>query len=161
MVRKKEVPVSRQSSRSTPKEPKHRVFVYGTLRQGESRRGALEEATEISKKAYLIGFRMYHLGGFPGIIRLTGGERGEAIVGELYQIDKKILDRLDIIEGHREEAPESSFYRRTEVRVLVPKESEEEKIGFTTCWTYIFNNPARIKSCPVIESGDWFQGRDM
>lgn len=153
--------MSRQRARSVPKEPEHRVFVYGTLRQGGSRRGALEEATEISKKAYLVGFKMYHLGGFPGIIHLSSGERGEPIVGELYQIDERTLARLDMIEGHQEERPEASFYRRTEVQIVVPREGENKKAEIFTAWTYVFNNPARIKSCPVIESGDWFQGRDM
>ena len=151
--------MSRQRVRSVPKEPEHRVFVYGTLRQGESRRGALEEATEISKSALLIGFKMYHLGGFPGITQLAEGERGKPVVGELYQIDEKTLSRLDMIEGHREEHPEDSFYRRTMVHVVVPGKGGGR--AGVPCWTYVFNNPARIKNCPVIESGDWFQGRDM
>jgi len=145
--------------RGKPKGQGHKVFVYGTLRQGESRRGALEEAIEISKKAYLFGFKMYHLGGFPGIIQLEDGEKAEPILGELYQIDEKTLARLDTIEGHNEERPESSFYRRTAVSAFVRQE-EGKDVLFFSCWTYVFNNPAHIKRCPVIESGNWFQGRD-
>lgn len=151
--------MSRQLARSVPKEQEHRVFVYGTLRQGESRRGALEESIEISKKAQLAGFKMYHLGGFPGIVRIKDDEKANPILGELYQINENTLAVLDRIEGHREEDPRSSFYRRTEVSVLVP--GKDAKPTFISCWTYVFNDPRRIKNCPVIESGDWFEGRDM
>lgn len=140
--------MSRQKGESMPK--RHHVFVYGTLRQGDVRGGALEGYRCVSRKAVLPEFRMHHLGGFPGIVAVEDETR--TILGEIYEIDQKCLELLDRIEGHREEDPKSSFYRRTEVEVAF---QEDEKLEYLDCWTYVFNNPERIKHTPIIESGDW------
>jgi gamma-glutamylcyclotransferase (GGCT)/AIG2-like uncharacterized protein YtfP len=125
------------------------VFVYGTLRQGDSRNGILHESACLSLNATLKGYEMYDLGAFPAIIK----QKGSQVQGELYQIDEETLKALDYIEGHRPANPESSFYRR----VAVQAQTEEGES--LPCFTYILNDASELRTHKVrrIDSGDWFK----
>jgi len=132
------------------------VFVYGTLRRGDCRNGALEGYECLSREAHLQGFHMKHLGGFPAIVP----DPDQKVLGEIYRIDKECLAQLDRIEGH------PHFYRRTKVLVFDVGVTQREIKGETKkvhkgfhCWTYVFADPSRITDCPIIKSGDWFSTR--
>lgn len=126
------------------------VFVYGTLRKNNSRAGVLDSYPCVEENALLEGFQMLHLGGFPGIIP------GEGVIkGEVYEIDEQCLKTLDGIEGYRKNNPESSLYLRETVE---PLDNEGNSLGET--FTYIFNRDDEQKY-PLIESGDWMEGKKM
>lgn len=73
----------------------HLVFVYGTLKRGGGLHRALRES-EFVGSAVTLGFAMYDLGAFPGIVphRL-----GSSVHGELYKVTDETLGDLDRIEG--------------------------------------------------------------
>lgn len=123
------------------------VFVYGTLRQGDCRAGALADYPEVELDARVQGFRMLNLGAFPGIIPGEG-----EIKGEVYEIDAACLRLLDGIEGYREDDPENSLYRREKA---MSYDSRGKEIGET--YLYVFNRPSRADLSKVITSGDWLQ----
>lgn len=130
------------------------VFVYGTLRKRDCRAGVLDGYECVAEEAFLQGFDMLHLGGFPGIVP------GEGIVkGELYEIDDEILRRLDGIEGFREDDPKHSLYLREKVAVDVYDE-EEEETTYEDVFTYVFNREPGQRAT-IIESGDWFESREQ
>ena len=88
---------------------KTKVFVYGTLKKGNQRRGIDRWAKGVqfigpavtSKSAYSL----YDLGSFPAVV-LNGNTR---ISGEVWAIDEDTMNELDRIEGY------PAFYKRTQV----------------------------------------------
>lgn len=131
-----------------------RVFVYGTLRKQDSRFGVLEGCECVAEEAYLDGFDMLHLGGFPGIVSGEGRVRGE-----IYEIDDQILKRLDQIEGYREDDPKHSLYIRESVDAFFD-DGNSVPVNYLGIYTYVFNIERRERAdFEIIESGDWFEAR--
>jgi gamma-glutamylcyclotransferase (GGCT)/AIG2-like uncharacterized protein YtfP len=112
-----------------------KVFVYGTLMQGEHNAGLLDGSEYLGGAHTGPDFRLLNLGYYPAAI-----EEGQTeIVGELYQVDRATLERLDRLEG----VPH--LYRREKV----------ELDGGETAWIYLIN-PARVdRQTPEIATGDW------
>ncbi len=133
----------------------HYVFVYGTLRRGDSRFGVLDESRCVAEVAFADGFQMLHLGGFPGIVPGDG-----RIVGEIYEIDDDTLALLDGIEGYHEDDPKRSLYLRQEIDAFYEDGGSIPGVGTAEgrILTYVFNEDGgRMRSGrDVIESGDWF-----
>ena len=78
-----------------------KVFVYGTLMNGEDNHHFLENSKCLGKAA-IEGYDMYNVGGFyPAII--PGNAR---IIGELYEVPNEDMPSIDILEG------EGSLYIR-------------------------------------------------
>ena len=78
-----------------------KVFVYGTLMNGEGNHHFLENSTCLGKAA-IEGYDMYNVGGFyPAII--PGNSR---IIGELYEVPENDMPSIDMLEG------EGSLYIR-------------------------------------------------
>jgi gamma-glutamylcyclotransferase (GGCT)/AIG2-like uncharacterized protein YtfP len=69
-----------------------RLFVYGTLRRGESAAHLLDGATFVGK-ASILG-RVIQNGEYPGLV---GGE--DSVVGELYEVPMPMFEALDRYEG--------------------------------------------------------------
>lgn len=112
---------------------KHKVFIYGTLRQ------------EFSEATHLIsGYGMYNYHDkFPYIIKEEGAD--SQVVGNLLMVDDKGLDQLDRYEGVG-----SGLYTREQVEVFSLEEGEwSEELA----WVYVAGNIAP----PKIESGDWHE----
>ena len=84
-----------------------KVFVYGTLMNGESNHHFLENSKCLGKAA-IEGYDMYNVGGFyPAII--PGNAR---IIGELYEVPNEDMPSIDILEG------EGSLYiRKCEITI--------------------------------------------
>lgn len=112
-----------------------RVFVYGTLRQGQGNHRLLENQQFIGTSRTEAIYEMIHLGGFPGVLR-TGPA---SIRGEIYEVDDDALARLDRLEGH------PHFYTREEIDIP----------GTERVWIYFYNNRNPSRENIVIESGDW------
>jgi len=124
----------------------HKVFVYGSLKQGFHNYHLLQVAGvrhmgEMGETACAATaraeFAMMDLGSYPGVCRVEHG--GIAIHGEVYMVTDEVLARLDRLEGH------PNYYRREPVEVT----------GYGECLMYILNpDSGRIKA-PLVASGDW------
>ena len=95
--------------------PKQRVFVYGTLKKGNSRRGLdkLGESNTFISEARTAdpAYSLYDLGAFPAV----GIKGNYHIEGEVWEIDTATLDVLDSIEGY------PTFYNRKEINTTAGK----------------------------------------
>lgn len=80
-----------------------RVFVYGTLLAGEANHGLLARARFVGAARTPAGYALHDLGAYPAMI--AGG--GDAIVGEVYDVDAATLQALDELEDH------PTYYQRT------------------------------------------------
>ena len=118
---------------------KQLVFVYGTLRQGGLR--AMPELFPGSKligQATLSG-SLYDLGPYPGLLI---DESSSSVIGEVYEIDDEILNKLDDIE-----AASSYWRKRAEVSL-----GNQRMI----CWVYSPDSKFYLH-CKLITSGDWIE----
>ncbi|MGR5141934.1 gamma-glutamylcyclotransferase family protein [Photobacterium sp. DNB23_23_1] len=115
-----------------------KVFVYGTLREGEANAGFLKGAVKLGKERLAEGYMLYSLGTYPGAITLPDGG---PLWGEVYRINACILRALDWLEDYPVE------YDRVEISTSYGK-----------AWIYLYNPP--VSDLPVIESGDWCQRID-
>lgn len=123
----------------------HKLFVYGTLltQLGNWRRYL---SPQVGVEDVLKGAVLYHLGGFPGMIKAE--DENLVVHGELFEITPEQLTCIDRLEGYRESNPSSSFY----VRELVTLDSGEE------AFTYFYNaKEYELKGSHIIESGDWLE----
>jgi gamma-glutamylcyclotransferase (GGCT)/AIG2-like uncharacterized protein YtfP len=129
-------------------ETKHLpVFVYGTLRRGQSNYSILQGHTIREEQACLHGAQLYDLGFFPMAIE------GEGVVsGELMHIRpvtyQEVLANLDMLEGVNRQAPHTGFYRR--LARTVQAEDETEHLA----WVYL-GSDVDMQDHPRIPHGDW------
>lgn len=93
----------------------NKVFVYGTLKQGNRTRGMQHFGGEAeflgTAETSEAKYSMYDLGAFPAVV--LGGEH--KISGEVFEVDDVVLGVLDQIEGYPD------FYNRTEVDTTLGK----------------------------------------
>lgn len=126
---------------------KYHVFVYGTLRTGQSNwEWALKD------RAKFIGFaktkgRLYRLGGFPGL------RFGEGYVyGEVFEVDEDTLKDLDRLEG-----VDHGFYVRMTVPIEYIKLNGEDTPSDceypNKVYVYVYGNQPLEHN--LIQSGDW------
>ena len=71
------------------------VFVYGTLKRGGENHGWIEQQQFVAEAHTAPLYRMFDLGGYPGMIH---SPNGLSIQGEVWSVDKPGLTRLDILE---------------------------------------------------------------
>lgn len=117
-----------------PPAPLHRVFVYGTLRAGESNHHRIAHATREADARTLPAYTLIDLGPYPGM--LTGG--AAAVAGEVYLVDEATRDDLDALEGHPD------LYQRLPITLADGREAE----------VYLLPESWRAR-CPAIPGGDW------
>ena len=89
------------------------LFVYGTLKRGCSNHRYLAGQTFVGTARTTPGFRLYDLGGYPGIVPYAGDQTG--VVGEIWSVDGEALKRLDHFEGIHE-----GLYRRETLPLQPP-----------------------------------------
>lgn len=119
------------------------VSVYGSLRQGHGNNRLLADAEFMGKQWIGPGYRMYSLGGFPGVVR----EPGEGMVKiEVYKVNKDILERLDHLEGFHSEGYKGNFYNR-----------ETIDTNWGKSFIYFLNTSEYYRD--IVESGDWNEYR--
>lgn len=80
------------------------VFVYGTLKAGHRLHEVMLPAKFIGEDS--VRGKLYSLGAFPGI-----KEGSDSVKGEVYEVDDKLLQLLDRIEGH------PHMYERRQVKL--------------------------------------------
>ena len=110
-----------------------RVFVYGTLMKNCYNHDYFLKDQKHLGQAVLPGYALYNLGSFPGIIP----DSQEIVMGELYEIDREILRRLDILEGngnlyirHSAQVQQQDTAIETQVYVCNGQVHQEDKIEF-------------------------------
>jgi gamma-glutamylcyclotransferase (GGCT)/AIG2-like uncharacterized protein YtfP len=97
----------------------HRVFVYGTLKQGHGNHRLLSAATFVGRCIARLPYRFVDLGSFPGLVRTNPNytlsdvredfPASRMVGGEVYEVNDQQLLGLDYLEGH------PRFYERFEV----------------------------------------------
>ncbi|MGF1731859.1 gamma-glutamylcyclotransferase family protein [Photobacterium kasasachensis] len=113
-----------------------RVFVYGTLRAGQSNHGLLEQASRLGGCQLMSGYVLFNLGSYPGAKKSNSNDA--PLYGEVYEVDSHTMDLLDQLEEYPE---------------LYTRELVETKYG--AAWIYLYNPSAA--SLPQISHGDWCQ----
>jgi gamma-glutamylcyclotransferase (GGCT)/AIG2-like uncharacterized protein YtfP len=131
----------------SPSYPIEKIFVYGTLMNGEIRNSTLMEYSNGEGKPASTTGLMLNLGDYPGMI---AGNEG-VIQGEVYQIDQVYLtlQTLDSIEGFYGYDSTHSLFTRTIVRIHTEQ-------GHEWAWTYVYNKEDN-REYEVIESGNWLK----
>jgi gamma-glutamylcyclotransferase (GGCT)/AIG2-like uncharacterized protein YtfP len=113
------------------------VFVYCTLRLGQSNHGVIAPHVVRPLGGGSIAGRMYHWGGFPAVSLDKPG----VVYGEWYEIKASGLATLDCLEGY------PTLYQRSEVVDLSGK--------FRGLVYHMSDAKARQHGYGVIPSGDW------
>lgn len=89
------------------------LFVYGTLKRGCSNHHHLAGQAFLGLARTRPGFRLFDLGGYPGILAHAADRDG--VVGEVWSVDDDALRRLDEFEGVHE-----GLYRRAPIALQPP-----------------------------------------
>lgn len=117
----------------------HRVFVYGTLKQGGCRHHFIAQEAFLGMATTEPIYRLYDLGDYPGLVHR---EHGSNVKGELYEVSDECLEQLDVVEGVA-----GGLYSRQPIELLAPWNE-------STVLTYIYEQS--IDGCPEIE--EWSVG---
>src|SRR5258705_12788337 len=118
---------------------KHLVFVYGTLRRGGARAMSIRFPSSKFIADAKVSGKLYDLGAYPGLLL---NESSSLVIGEVYEVDDEILNKLDDFEA-------SSNYWRKQVEISL---GTQRRIG----WTYE-PNPEFYSLTTLITSGDWIE----
>jgi gamma-glutamylaminecyclotransferase len=89
------------------------LFVYGTLKRGCSNHAQLAGQTYVGPARTQPGYRLFDLGGYPGIVVMP--EDREGVTGEIWSVAADALQRLDAFEGVHE-----GLYRREAIQLQAP-----------------------------------------
>src|SRR5712691_2180403 len=120
------------------------VFVYGTLREGGRLHSYMQTTKPYSGTVFARG-TMFSLGSFPGAHLDESAEY--PVFGEVYEVDKATLDKLDSLEGFYPNQPEISMYVRRRITTYTANADEIE------AWAYEYRGSARTP----IRHGDWLR----
>ncbi|MEZ8742687.1 gamma-glutamylcyclotransferase [Photobacterium swingsii] len=112
------------------------VFVYGTLRQGESNHHLLVDARFLGGAELTRGYALYDLGAYPGAV--VDESSAIALYGEVYQVDTATFEALDRLEEYP-----TGYTRQL---VVTP---------YGHAWVYLYLHS--LDGMPRITSGNWCQ----
>lgn len=110
------------------------VFVYGTLREGESNFGYMRRARCVADKASIQGYLIDTGKNYPGLVRdiaMLHTEEQPQVVGEVYEVSVGHLAWLDKLEHFIAPGHPDNNYERIETIV-------ETEGGPLTAWTYLY-----------------------
>ena len=124
-------------------DPLHRVFVYGTLRQGGSNHFRMAGGRFVMR-GHVKG-RLYRIDWYPGLVLDAGA--GE-VCGEVYEVTGDQLQELDVFEGLSAGEIEGSEYRRVKTGVI-------NAGGSTEAWIWEWLGP--VREADRIPEGDWLR----
>ena len=115
-------------------ELRHRLFVYGTLLQGERRHNMMARARLIGETRTAARFTLHDLGRCPAMT--AGG--ATAVCGLLYEADGPTMIAIDAYECH------PRFFRRQTIEL----EDGSMAVAYLVA-------PGRVRGFPAIAAGDW------
>ena len=117
------------------------IFVYGTLKRGNGLHGVLEKSEFVGEAITLDPvFKMFCNGSFPYVTHVGPG--GYRVTGELFNVSEKVLEELDLTEGH------PTHYRRSDTEFMLADGS------MVAGQLYIYSKSTA--TCTEITSGCWF-----
>jgi len=135
----------------------HSVFVYGTLRPGQSNyRRLLADRTVQEVPASAKGLALYG-SEFPYAVP----QRGARVIGDLITIRpglyQEVLADLDQLEGYHPGRPDHSHYIRTTRSVVVVNRTANGGPweAFHTAWIYIAGPKINPTNMPRVTDDDW------
>lgn len=121
-----------------------RLFVYGSLRAGETARSLVAHYVARSEPASGFGVLYAFPDGYPGLLE----EGQDSVLGEVLWLDKlaAALPLLDAYEG-------DDF-----IRILkeVTVTSSGQRLW---CWTYVLADERYARGAERIDHGDWVRWR--
>jgi gamma-glutamylcyclotransferase (GGCT)/AIG2-like uncharacterized protein YtfP len=94
------------------------IFVYGTLKRGGTSNGFLASQRYVGPASTEPAFRLHQLDGYPGMVPASPG--GYSVEGEIWEVDRECLKRLDKWEG-----TDIGLYARAPIRLLPPNSTLE------------------------------------
>ena len=104
----------------------HRIFVYGTLKQGFGNHDRIFGGFDIKIQPAFTYGRLYDLGWYPAMLERSGNpdlsrtEGTDKVFGELIEFDNpEILQKVDYLEGFKGENHPLNYYERRDVDVFV------------------------------------------
>jgi gamma-glutamylcyclotransferase (GGCT)/AIG2-like uncharacterized protein YtfP/cation transport regulator ChaC len=119
----------------------HYVFVYGTLRKGETNHFLLERAEYVAEQCWTYG-KMYDTSyGYPAITQ----SNTNLIYGELYCVSDEELTHLDVLEDYKENGT-NNLYNRIKQTIHTDTKTFD-------AYVYISNDEKLLQS--AISTGDW------
>ena len=123
----------------------HRIFVYGTLKQGFGNHHRIFGGYDIKITPAFTHGRLYDLGWYPA---MTVGK--EKVYGQLIEFDNsEILKRVDYLEGYKGINHPHNYYERGEVDVFVDGDTVK-------AWVYFLNeNQVKRYGGNCIITGIW------
>lgn len=111
------------------------ILVYGTLKRGDCRHGAMEGCRFIGPARTTADYTLYSCGSFPALVKATDDFR-TGVVGELYEAPTALLDQhLDFIEG----VP--YLYRRGIVEIAEVQTDNPNDAKITEAVAYVYQRP--------------------
>jgi gamma-glutamylcyclotransferase (GGCT)/AIG2-like uncharacterized protein YtfP len=110
----------------------HLVFVYGTLRRNHYNHDLISKADFLRDWVTPARYTMISFGFYPAVISVGA----TPIVGELYKVNDRLLERMDVLEG----VPD--FYQRDTIKTPAGE-----------AFWYVM--PEHKKDAVVVLSGDW------
>jgi gamma-glutamylcyclotransferase (GGCT)/AIG2-like uncharacterized protein YtfP len=118
------------------------VFVYGTLRRGESNHHWLSNAEFVGSGVTVDRMILVNLGAYPAVVRDANHTNSAFIQGEVYRVTTTTFARLDILEDY------PKLYGREIVPITLDNDSA------LSAWIYFLakDNWNRDHAIP---SGDW------
>ncbi|GAC1442862.1 MAG: hypothetical protein NVSMB52_00550 [Chloroflexota bacterium] len=127
------------------------LFVYGTLKRGQSNHGLLTPFIRAVEPAWTRGL-LYDLGDFPALVEGEGKAWGDVVRVDHTDLPR-LLPVLDRLEGYNAEDEASSMYIRRTVAVFTQSRTREQ------AYAYFYNphHPALLplSSLHHLESGEW------
>lgn len=106
----------------------HKVFVYGTLKQGHGNHQRLLTNSTLVNMGSIEGFDLYDLGCYPAIVPHKEVPLTDKVFGELYEVDDLTLTKLDGLEGYR--GGYNGFYDRKTVQVTTVDGDVEDALVY-------------------------------
>src|SRR5262245_45309661 len=94
------------------------LFVYGTLKRGCCNHHHLAGQTFVGLGRTPAGYRLYDLGGYPGIVAQPDDSTG--VFGEVWSVEDESLRQLDHFEGVHE-----GLYRREALPLMPPFDGQK------------------------------------
>ena len=120
---------------------KYPVFVYGSLRQGASNAWRMNDSLFVSRAT--VGGTWVKVDWYPGLV-LDGESQ---VLGDVYQVNDKVLAELDAFEGIEAADGTQAEYRRVKSQVLL------DNGEFLDCLVYEWL--LGLEGYQKIETGDW------
>lgn len=125
-----------------------KVFVYGTLRNGERNAYHLNGTTCLYEQAWVNGALYDTERGYPVMYLNESGNTSQKVYGEIYDVNDDTLEALDDLEGYVPGQSEN-LYERTQ---LIAHTDSTEKVRDVI--TYVAGNTLQY-SKKEISLGDW------